>query len=242
MKKLKGFTLAETLVTLSVIGVIAVLTVATFGNKIDRNKAMFKKAYSITERTVVELVNDETLYPYDHDNFGFKETTDVPIPGADPVYYTSTENPQSPQRTKQSDPDNDADVKKRRLLKFCNLFSNNLSTESFIDSKGTKRTDVCRFVTTDGIYWYITNATSPAHPINGFVITIDTDGTDSGVNRPPLTGTITTNTDYQTNDKSNVKNRDKFYIYVRYDGKIQLHDYDITAQKYVRATNFNSEN
>ena len=62
MKKLKGFTLAETLVTLSIIGVLAVLTLTTLGNKVDRNKALFKKAYSITERTVVELVNDETLY------------------------------------------------------------------------------------------------------------------------------------------------------------------------------------
>lgn len=228
MKKLKGFTLAETLVTLSVIGVIAVLTVATLGNKIDRNKAMFKKAYSITERTVVELVNDETYYPYNHDKFGFLEDTDVKIIGTD--YYTDTRDPRTPKTNRSSN------GKVESITgKFCNLFSNNLSTLAVIDNKNTARSRSCQFMTTDGIFWSIARNSNPqVDGVNGFVILIDTNGTDSQPNQPKAIGDIGT--------MHAVKNRDRFFILVRADGKISIPNNDITAQNYVRANNFNVEN
>ncbi len=236
-KQNKAFTLAETLVVLCVIGVITVLMLSSFGNKINRNKAMFKKAYSLTERTVVELVNDETYYPYDYKNFGFKEHSDVKILGPD--YYTSTTNYNSPVTVANTDWSkqdlSETDANKYRRIKFCNLFSNNLNLEAktVFDNSGKN----CSFTTTDGIKWTIYNAASTDN-VSGFLIAIDVNG-DKVPNAPTLT-TIRKNTS-SSKDLSNVKNRDKFYMYVRYDGKMQLHDNDKTAKSFLKATDFKDD-
>ena len=79
----KAFTLAETLIVITIIGILAVITMPSLtGSLPDRNKTMFKKAYSIVERTVAEAVNDETLYPFDRERIGFANTDEITIPGA----------------------------------------------------------------------------------------------------------------------------------------------------------------
>ncbi len=216
MKKIKkGFTLAEMLVVLCVIGVITALMISIMGDKIDRNKAVFKKAYSVTERTVVELVNDETYYPYDFENFGFKETTDVKIIGAD--YYTSTTNYDSPNRTKGTC---------SKTVKFCNLFSNNLNLETKPAFNGNSK---CSFATTDGISWEISSVSSP---ITGFLIRIDTNG-NKEPNAPSSVSDIATD--------GSTRNRDRFYIYVRDDGKMQLPNDDSIAKEFIKSSNMNRE-
>ncbi len=222
MKKLqKGFTLSEMLVVFCIIAVIAGLMISTMGDKIDRNKALFKKAYSVTERTVVELVNDETYYPYDFNNFGFKETTDVKIIGAD--YFTSTTNYDNPNKTTHTTCN--------KLVKFCNLFSNNLNLESKPVFNGNS---YCTFTTTDGIYWKIEESTaSNIDPVTGFLITVDTNGTAKEPNKP------SSKTKVSANDEGNTKNRDMFYIYVRDDGKMQLPDKDEIAKGYLKSSNMN---
>ncbi len=124
MKNIKAFTLAETLIVLSIIGVVAILLLGTLTKSApDKNKAMFKKAYSVTERTIAELVNDETLYPYDPERIGFLNTDEVEIPG------TSD--------TAEGD------------QKLCKLFTNKLNIlgEPAFDGGD------CTFETTDGIFW-----------------------------------------------------------------------------------------
>ncbi len=213
MKKLKGFTLAETLVTLSIIGVLAVLTLTTLGNKVDRNKALFKKTYSITERTVVELVNDETLYPYDYENFGFREVSNVEIIGTG---RCTDGNPK---------PSNGCSGTVLRNRKFCTLFSNNLSLDGNVTFSG-KNDSTCKFATTDGIWWTIKSQTD----YRGFYIIVDTNG-NKGPNMPAEFANI-------ENDHA-TRNRDRFYMRVRFDGKMEMPENDETALSFLRSTNFN---
>jgi len=62
--KTAAFSLGEILVALAIVGVIASLILPAI-NQIqpDRQKMMFKKAYTNVERVVTELVNDDYLYP-----------------------------------------------------------------------------------------------------------------------------------------------------------------------------------
>lgn len=77
----KGFTLEEILIATVLVGVLAVLMMSAIKKVTpDKTKTMFKKAYSIVERTVAELVNDETLYPYDSSRVGFLNTDSVTMP------------------------------------------------------------------------------------------------------------------------------------------------------------------
>ena len=82
MRIKNAFTLAETLIVMAIIGVLATITmVALTGSLPDKKKAMFKKGYSVIERTVGEVVNDETLYPFNREKIGFLNDESVEIPG-----------------------------------------------------------------------------------------------------------------------------------------------------------------
>ena len=86
----KAFTVAEIAVVLVLIGVLSVLLLSSLTKaKPERNKTMFKKAYSVIEKTVSELVNDETLYPYDPEKLGFINDIQVVVPGGDGTQTTS---------------------------------------------------------------------------------------------------------------------------------------------------------
>ena len=81
--KLKAFTLGEVLVTLLIVGVIAAMLIPTLKNiQPDRQKLMFKKAYTTVERIVTELVNDDYLYSETDDAVGLDNTNDVEVNGA----------------------------------------------------------------------------------------------------------------------------------------------------------------
>lgn len=64
MNKHKGMTLTEVLIALGVVGVLAAISIPQI-NKVKPNQEMikFKKAFSITQRIVSELVHDDDLYP-----------------------------------------------------------------------------------------------------------------------------------------------------------------------------------
>ena len=214
-KQNKAFTLAETLVVLCVIGVISVLMLSSIGNKINRSKAMFKKAYSLTERTVVELVNDETYYPYDYEKFGFKEDSNVKILGPDICTDGSSANEKGCTGTYNT------------VYKFCRLFSNNLNLDEKLSLKDNNK---CTFSTTDGIGWYIVY--SEGRYNKGFIVRIDTNGS-KGPNLPSSWENIPS--------QKNTKNRDRFYMLVRYDGKMEMPDNDEVAKSYLKATDFKDD-
>lgn len=77
----KGFTLAESLVTMAVIGVIAAILLPML-TRVTPNEEMImlKKAYYLTGRIVTELINDDILYPETGNNAtdGFANGTTVP--------------------------------------------------------------------------------------------------------------------------------------------------------------------
>ena len=60
----KGFTLGEMVVTIGVVGFLAMVLLPVIKDVMpNQEQVMFKKAYYTTERAVAELVNDEELYP-----------------------------------------------------------------------------------------------------------------------------------------------------------------------------------
>ncbi|GEM_PF-1973030 len=59
----KGFTLAETLITMAIIGIIMALSIPAVIQSTNDTKPLFKKAYNTVEQVVAELLNDVSLYP-----------------------------------------------------------------------------------------------------------------------------------------------------------------------------------
>ena len=82
MKKIKkGFTLAETLVTMSVIAVVAAIALPSISRlRPNQEMVMLKKVYYLTGRMVNELVNDEDFYPDDdtENKSGFSHVNTTP--------------------------------------------------------------------------------------------------------------------------------------------------------------------
>ena len=235
-KNFKAFTLAELFIVLMVIGVIAALTLPNLGSKVDRNKGIFKKTYSVIERLTAELVNDEEYYPYDprETHFGFGENSDHIIRGTG--YSVRT--------TDYNNPITNIGQKANRLVKFCNLFSNQLNLkENPTFSPSDKNKTSCNFATNDGVSWqistpsipvdnFLTRATEGSESIiRGFVIKIDVNGSKNPNSPNEMSGV-----------KNNIKNRDIFYILVRNDGKIKLPSKDKTAKSYLGSSDLNKEN
>ena len=103
MRIKNAFTLGETLIVITIIGILATITMtALTGSMPDKKKAMFKKGYSVVERTVGEMVNDETLYPFNREKIGFKNDESIEIPGTGETASGAQ--------------------------KFCKIFSNKLNT------------------------------------------------------------------------------------------------------------------
>lgn len=80
MKK-SGFTLAELIVTLSIIGILATLVAPALTNLVpDKNKAIVLRYYSTINNTINDIFNDEKIY---HPYTGYK------ISGTETVYFTT---------------------------------------------------------------------------------------------------------------------------------------------------------
>lgn len=85
--KHKGFTLAEVMVCLSILSVIASIMVTSLMYlKPNKSKAMFKKTFMLSERIVDELLSDTTLYP----NIGLHGFDNVSPVYADPSANAET--------------------------------------------------------------------------------------------------------------------------------------------------------
>jgi len=172
--KLKGFTLAEMMVCLAVISVIATLMMPAINNlRPNKSKVMFKKAFYLTERIVSEMINDEDMYPQTEGLHGFDNLTVATINGTS---YGSDEEPIDPATIEQNPGESEEAYAARKLAqiaanaaydaaakaKFCGLFSTHLNT---IEEDATIR-EHCNnatystfenptFTTTDGIVWIL---------------------------------------------------------------------------------------
>ena len=82
MNNKNGFTIAETLVALAIIGVLAGIMLPVLNNsRPNQEMVLLKKAYYLTGQAVSELINDDTLYPETDNNLGFANTEPVEYRG-----------------------------------------------------------------------------------------------------------------------------------------------------------------
>ena len=198
MKKIKAFTLAETLIVICVIGFLAVIMLSSLtGSSPDKMKILFKKAYQITERTVGELVNDENFYAYDPEHIGFRNVEAVQWPGTNEWYGS----------------DNNAETA-RRAAKFCRLFEKKLNV---IESTGTD-TSCGHFTTSDGIVYTIEATNFDGN--NEATVFVNVDGEENGDNCVrAITG---------GNPPTGISNcgagqeQDIFRIFVNFDGRVRV--------------------
>ena len=81
-----GFTMAETLITLGIVAIIASVAMPAFKNlRPNQEMMMLKKAYYLAGRVVSELINDDEFYP-ENDNelqAGFSQTAKAQYHGHD---------------------------------------------------------------------------------------------------------------------------------------------------------------
>ncbi len=137
----QAFTLAETLIVLVIVSFLATFLLQVIRNAApDRDLSLFKKAYSVAERTVAELVNDETLYPYDTERPGFLNT-DCAIIQSAKLLIGENCNPLTGYEI--------------RTHKFCELFKTKVNIiEDDPEQLGFHAGD-CAFQTSDTIIWNI---------------------------------------------------------------------------------------
>lgn len=231
MKSYKfGFTLAEVMVCLAIISVLATILIPTLGQfKPNKTKTMFKKAYQISERVIYELVNDNELYPAGDGVYGLDNVGRVKY---------GNEN--------YGDDDNQESAAAK--FKFCQLFALKLNTLEDAPACGVASSYSCTstgcpspwanntapnpstnvtFITTDGITWFLpytnfTNGTSTTENLAWKVMWVDVNG-DKGPNKADSTVGACT------------EDIDRFPIYIRNDGKMRVNT--ACAREYMNDVN-----
>ncbi len=160
MKNIKSaFSLGEVLVTLAIVGIIASLIIPIIKQtQPDRQKVLFRKAYSNIERVVTELINDDYLYPE------ATKADGTPYEGLDNVTNEVELNDETAPYTGGN--------------KFCNLITLKLNTISSDDNNcpgtpgGNGTFGTPSFTTNEGIAYFIPSTTFATDA----TITIDTNG------------------------------------------------------------------
>lgn len=206
-KNKNAFTLAEVLLTLTILGVVAAITIPLIQNTIpSTNKALFRKSYLTLQRAIENMLNDEVIYPSEittnSGGFtyqrGFNYTTD-------PTSAAGTKN------------------------KFCYYLAQelNLNGSAICPEASPSTLESTKFATTtDGVDWYIwpgSTSASTQMPLSGDVymtrLLVDVNGSKKP-NCFSDTSTSCTNMKPATHTCS-CTNSDTFIIGVRFDGKIR---------------------
>lgn len=228
----KGFTLAEILIALVVIGVLATMLAPTIQQLIpNSNTVLFKKAYSTLNTAITNMINDEINYPSDQTGTDSGET--VPR-GFNFTDFTTNTNPATG----------------LPVNKFCYFLTDQLSTTGTpycppatgSAFAGWTAGQFGTFTTSDGISWKLYFRDSDASPNTQFPMTaleatgttdysamvfIDVNGDTKGPNctAGAMFGSgalIYPRCASTTNCSSNP---DVFVIGVRYDGKLIVGGY-----------------
>lgn len=178
--KYKGFTLAEVLISLTVLGVLAaILTPVLQKSTPDQNLQLFRKAYNTVGTAVSDLINDEQSYPSSSlGNTTNPTTINTPV-GFNNLNITGTLVPANVTTTDgHSYPPN----------KFCYLFSQEVNTVGnetcpTLYANGT-------FSTRNGMSWTIVNpAIEHQFPLDGknysTRIVVDVNGSKSNGGKGP---------------------------------------------------------
>lgn len=229
--KHKGFTLAEVLISLTVIGILAAILTPVLQNAIpDQNISLFRKAYNTVVTAVSDLINDEQNYP----SSAVDTTTIPPTPkGFNNLNIAGTLVPATLTATDGSSyPPN----------KFCYLFSQEINTVG--DEVCPTLYENGTFSTRNGMSWTIVNpAIAHQFPLNAnnysTRIVVDVNGSMSSGGKGPdcsyigftYNGTTwpacTATKVWPSNPSTGVANPtgtvpDVYDIGIRYDGTITL--------------------
>lgn len=222
---LAAFTLAETLTTLVIIGVIAATATPTIMNALpNTNKVKFKKAYSTIETVITTLINNDIIYP-----------SSTILTGGDGVDYQQGFN-----NTGTIATGNGAFTPIPN--KFCYYMADQLNivgttncpnVDAVTSIPYTKPT----FTTTDGIDWYLyipvadtttsteTGAlaitTSAQFPLSSTMYTTKIIVDVNGSKAPNCTADLNFAT-YGLSQCTGNSTPDQYIIGVRYDGKLQI--------------------
>lgn len=209
MKNKSGFTLAEVMVTLGVLGILAAIAIpVVMSMRPSEKRVMFKKAYMTAERAVSELASDETAYPSTtlctgSGNYsgqiscGFNNNTK---PAAYGIPANISSAPQ----------------------KFCWLFAQKLNTITTVDCVAAKTAaenvanNSPSFTTSDGIQWFYNLGVFTASDTVYSRFVIDVNG-EKAPNK------------MATKDSK----QDRFPIDIRFDGKVQIPITETKAVEYL---------
>lgn len=196
MEMKKGFTLAEVMITLAILGVLASIAIpAVLNTAPSTNIVLFKKAYATLEKNVGELANDDVNYP------------------ATPMGVTNTGRTVSPGFSQDANGVNGIPAGNN---KFCYLLSQRLNTVDTPNCTMTVPTGLSTpaFTTTDGMSWYfLVGSLTGNYPLNDSVysdIIVDVNGT-KGPNCGAWPALCTNNSV-----------SDRYQIGVRFDGRMQM--------------------
>lgn len=211
----KGFTLAEVMIAMGVLGVLAAILVpAIMTVAPNSEKVRFKKAYYTLEKAISNMINDSDNYPIDQENTtlsitrGFNYTT---------VTVNATAN------------------------KFCYLLSQQFNTVGSVSCATTGQTQsftshAPAFNTSDGIAWYLfipvsdttttasanaanANTTAVQFPLAQNLFTTKIMADVNGASGP----NCTSDTNYATYGLVNcADDPDRFIFAIRYDGKMAI--------------------
>lgn len=203
-----AYTLAEIMIVIGIIGVIASLTLPVLYRIIpSKNEAKKNKMNYVIEQVVTQIYSDDAMYPKHADSFdeGFQNTEKVTING---VEYGGTEGTD--------------DAKQ----KFCKLFMKKFNTTGGAGCTAEASPDKLQagtvlkptFSTVDNVYWYvpilsIAGETTPFY--NGYEkLVIDTNGDEAPncVAGEALTGGGT----------CSEKKADRFIYYIKSNGTVTL--------------------
>lgn len=207
-KNKSGFTLAETLITLGIIGVVAAITIPTIVSlSPNKTKIMLRKAYLTIEQIIPKMINDEVNYPANRTvivgghlyPMGFN-------------YTTATTN--------------------GTANKFCYFFTDNLNTIGTITCpvSGSWATTRQMATTTDNMAWFYNGSTSsevgafPVDPTKYYTsVIVDVNGLNTPPNCLDDTGCAGLYPYYATPAYTcGCSKPDTFIFGIRFDGRIQI--------------------
>ena len=190
INKLKAFSLAELMVTLVIMGILASIMIPTIKNFIpDKNKAAFKKAYYVAERVIYDMVTDESLYPSSGTYKGFDNLEEVRFDG----------------------------FEHSGIWKFMSLFTHHVnhvevnSTYTF-QMPNDGEIGNPNLITSDGIAWYIPSCDFAGFQVEG----ISSDWTDE----KRVANALRIMVDINNEKGPNKHGVDRYDIYVMVDGRV----------------------
>lgn len=209
MNNKKGFTLAEVMITLATLGVIAAILIPAITSLApDRNKVMFKKAYYSLEQAISQLINDEVHYPSGStwsSSGGPAECKNGSI-YVNCSFYNTTATSDIPVAYKNN--------------KFCYLLQQELNIlKTDVACSRPDTTIPAQFTTSDGITWFVYDmygfpipAPAATTYTTSIVFDVDNDNTTGCGN--------VTNAEACAAGKT----PDRYQITIDYDGTLRVQD------------------